>query len=64
MLLVDALKRAPADTREAVRDALANTRDFVGVTGKMTMGSDRNPEKDVVVVRIEGGRFRLAASTR
>lgn len=63
-LLADALKRAPTPTREAVRDALANTRDFVGVTGRLTMGPDRNPEKDVVIVRLENGRFRFAASSR
>ncbi|HVK66538.1 MAG TPA: ABC transporter substrate-binding protein, partial [Polyangium sp.] len=63
-LLIDAMKRASADTREAVRDALAHTRGFVGVTGTITMGEDRNPEKDVFIARIEGGRFRYEGRGR
>ncbi|MDI1446286.1 ABC transporter substrate-binding protein [Polyangium sp. 6x1] len=63
-LLLDAMKRASADTREAVRDALASTRGFAGVTGTVTMGEDRNPARDVVVARIEGGRFRFEGRVR
>lgn len=64
MLLADALKRAPTPTREAVREALANTRDFVGISGKLTMGPDRNPQKEIVLTRIENGKFRSVKAVR
>jgi branched-chain amino acid transport system substrate-binding protein len=45
-----------------VRDALASTKDFPAVTGKITMDADRNPVKPAVILRIEGGKFRYAAT--
>ena len=59
-----AIKRATSDDREGVRDALGATRGFQGVTGKMTMGADRNPEMDVVIARVDGGRFRFQSRVR
>ena len=44
-LVADALKRAGSAEPAAVRDALAATKDFPGVTGTITMGDDRNPKK-------------------
>jgi hypothetical protein len=38
--------------RAAIRDALAQTRDFPGVTGTVTFNSDRNALKPIVIVRI------------
>jgi branched-chain amino acid transport system substrate-binding protein len=51
-MLFDAMKRASDLTPRAIRDALAATRDFVGVTGKIAMDEQRNPTKPAVVLRV------------
>jgi branched-chain amino acid transport system substrate-binding protein len=55
-LLFDAVKRAGNLNPQAVRDALAQTKNFEGVTGKITMDKDRNPEKSAVILKITGGK--------
>jgi branched-chain amino acid transport system substrate-binding protein len=61
-LLADAIDRAGSTEGKRVRDALASTRDFHGVTGTITMDADRNPVKPAVILKVEGGRFRFAES--
>jgi branched-chain amino acid transport system substrate-binding protein len=61
-LLADAITRAGSTEGRRVRDALAATKGFGGVTGTITMDADRNPIKPAVVLRVEGGRFRFADS--
>jgi branched-chain amino acid transport system substrate-binding protein len=58
-LLFDAIQRAGSTEGPKIRDALAATRDFPGVTGKITIGPDRNAIKPGVVVKIENGHFTL-----
>lgn len=57
LVLVDALKRAPSASRKDIRDALANTKNFQGVTGIITIDQNRNASKSAVVVEVteEGG---------
>ena len=40
-----------------VRDALATTKDFQGVTGKITIDQDRNAVKPAVVMEIKDGKY-------
>jgi len=61
-LLFDAMRRAGSTEGRPLRDALAKTTGFAGVTGAITMDENRNPVKSAVVLRIENGRFRFAAS--
>jgi branched-chain amino acid transport system substrate-binding protein len=61
-VLFDAIRRAGSTDGKRLRDALAETKDFPGVTGTITMDEDRNPVKPAVVLKVEGGRFRFAAS--
>lgn len=56
-LVADALGRAREATPEAVRDALQETRGFVGVTGKIDMRADREPDKSIAVVAITKRKF-------
>jgi len=56
-LLVDAIKRADSTEGLKVRDALANTKDFKGVSGSLTMGPDGNPIKSMVINKVENGKF-------
>jgi branched-chain amino acid transport system substrate-binding protein len=61
-LLADAIRRAGSTEGKRVRDALADTRDFEGVTGRITMDADRNPIKPAVILQVSGGRFRFVTS--
>ncbi|MBX3130105.1 MAG: ABC transporter substrate-binding protein [Polyangiaceae bacterium] len=61
-VLLDAIKRAGKTDGDALRDALAATKDFEGVTGSITIDSARNPEKSAVVLEIKDGRAKYAAT--
>jgi len=56
-LLVDAMKRAGSTDGTKVREALADTKNFEGVSGKITMGANGNPIKSMVINKVEGGKF-------
>lgn len=55
-LLLDAIRRAGSTDPQKIRDALASTKDFVSITGKMTVGPDRNMRKRLVMVKINSGK--------
>ena len=57
-LLFDALKRAGTTESVALRDAIAATRDFPGVTGKITIDEQRNASKSAVILAVRGGQFK------
>lgn len=56
-LVADALRRAGSTAATPLREALAATRDFDGVTGHITLDADRNPAKSAVITRVESGTF-------
>jgi len=58
MLLADAIKRASTTDAAKVRDALAATKDFHGVTGDITMDANRNASKPAVILTIKDGAFK------
>ncbi len=58
MILADAIKRAGSTDGAKVRDALAATRDFPGVTGKITIDAGRNASKPAVILTITNGQFK------
>jgi branched-chain amino acid transport system substrate-binding protein len=61
-IMLAAIERAPALERAAVRDALAATDSFPGVTGAVTFNPERNALKPIVVVRIgDNGRETVEA---
>lgn len=53
--IADAIERAGSTDPDAIRDALAGTTNFVGVTGTFSMGEDHNPIKSIVVIGLEDG---------
>lgn len=57
MLAADAMKRAGSLERNAIRDALAGTSDFPGVTGRIAFDQQRNPRKSGLILRVDGGKF-------
>jgi branched-chain amino acid transport system substrate-binding protein len=58
-MLFDAFKRAKSTDKSAVRKALAETKDFAGVTGKITLDANRNAHVPVYMLRIDQGKFTL-----
>lgn len=60
LVLFDAIGRAGDVTHESIRKALAETKDFQGATGAMTMDADRNANKPIVVVQIRDKKFHYA----
>ena len=61
-VLGDAIKRAGSTEGPALRDAIAATKNFSGITGTITLGPDRNPiGKKLVVLEIKNGQLALKA---
>jgi branched-chain amino acid transport system substrate-binding protein len=56
MLLADAIRRAGSLDRNQIRDALAMTRAFPGVTGTISFDENGDPLKNVVIMEIRDGR--------
>lgn len=60
-LLFDAMKRAPVADREGIKTALADTKDFAGATGSLTIDKNHNANKPIVVVQVKGKKFKYTA---
>jgi branched-chain amino acid transport system substrate-binding protein len=56
-LLADAMKRAGTTDPAKVNAAIAATKDFPGVTGKITLDEHRNPNKPAVMLQVKNGKF-------
>jgi branched-chain amino acid transport system substrate-binding protein len=56
-VLFDAMGRAGSADGAKVRDALAATKDFPGVTGSITIDKDRNAVKPAVVLKVDAGKL-------
>jgi branched-chain amino acid transport system substrate-binding protein len=56
-ILADAMKRAGSTDGSALRDAIAATKDFKGVTGTITIDASRNATKPAVVLQIKGKQY-------
>lgn len=54
-LAIDAIKRAKSSDPAKVLEALLNTKDYEGVTGKITFNADHTPIKSVLVVELIDG---------
>ena len=61
-IVADAIKRAGAEDRQKVRDALATTAKFPGVTGTITIDKDRNAIKPAVVLQIVGNEGKYVTT--
>jgi branched-chain amino acid transport system substrate-binding protein len=58
-ILFDAIRRANSTEGPKLRDAINQTKDHPGVTGKITINKDRNTDKPAVVLEIKDGKFVL-----
>jgi len=61
-MLFDAIRRAGSAEGPKIRDSLASTKDFQGVSGKITMDPQRNASKRIVILKIEGGKVKFFKS--
>jgi branched-chain amino acid transport system substrate-binding protein len=56
-LLFDAIARTGSTDGDKLREALAQTKNFVGVTGLISMDPDRNAVKPAVVLKLQDLKF-------
>jgi len=62
-VLADAMTRAKSLSPADIRDALANTKGYPGVTGNITIDSNRNAVKSAVVLKVvKNGYFKYQAT--
>ncbi|MSU65596.1 MAG: ABC transporter substrate-binding protein [Opitutus sp.] len=55
-VLADAIKRAGSTEGPKLRDALAATKNFPGVSGLTTIDQDRNASKSATIIALKGGK--------
>ena len=59
-ILAAAIRRAGSLDRAKIRDEIANTKDYDGVSGTITMGPTRDPIKPVAMIKIAEGKMQFA----
>ncbi len=61
LVLFDAMERAPSLSGKDLRDAIAATKNFTGVTGTFSIDENRNAMKSAVIVEYKDGKQTMAA---
>jgi branched-chain amino acid transport system substrate-binding protein len=56
-VLADAIQRAGATDGPKLRDALAQTKNFAGVTGVISINAERNAVKPAVVLKLQDAKY-------
>ena len=56
-ILFDAIERAGSTEGARIRDALVATKNVRGVTGSITIDSDRNARKPIVIIAVKNGKL-------
>lgn len=56
-VLMDAIKRAGSTDPQKIRNALVQTKDFEGVSGRISLKEDGNAVKAIVINQVKGGKF-------
>ena len=59
-ILADAIKRAGGTDSKKLRDAIAATKDYQGVTGSITINAERNASKPLTILQIVEGKYHFA----
>jgi len=63
-VILDAIERANSTDPKAIRDALAQTKDFEGATGIITLDENGDANKSAVVLKAEGGKFNYLSTVQ
>jgi branched-chain amino acid transport system substrate-binding protein len=58
-VIADAIKRAGGTDGPKLRDALAATKDFPGISGVTTIDKDRNASKSATIIAIKDGKAKF-----
>ncbi|MFN6992119.1 MAG: ABC transporter substrate-binding protein [Fervidobacterium sp.] len=61
MLVVEAIERAKTTKPQLIATAIRSIKNFEGVTGMITIDSQGNATKDVVILTVKNGQFAFAA---
>lgn len=59
---IEAMRRAKDLTGPSIRDAIAQTRDFKGVAGTITLDANRNAVKPAVVLKVAGDKTEFVTT--
>lgn len=62
MILIEAIRRAGTTEAAKVRDALAATQGFDGITGRTDIDAQRNASKPAVILAVRDGKFKFVES--
>ena len=62
MLVADTMRRAGSTDGKKLRDALAATKAYAGVTGRITIDAQRNASKSAVIFTVRDGKFAFLES--
>jgi branched-chain amino acid transport system substrate-binding protein len=63
-VLCDAIQRAGSTDGGKIRDALAQTKDYPGACGPITIDQNRNAKKNIVILKIQDGKFTYVATVK
>jgi branched-chain amino acid transport system substrate-binding protein len=58
LILADAIKRAGTTEGAKLRDAIAATKNFDAVTGKITINENRDATKSAVILQVKDGQYK------
>jgi branched-chain amino acid transport system substrate-binding protein len=58
MVLADAIKRAGTTESAKLRETIAATKDYDGLTGKTTLNAQRDATKSAVIITVKDGKFK------
>ena len=62
LVLADAIRRAGTTEHKALRDAIASTKNFDAVTGRITINEKRDASKNAVIIQVHNGHFQFVES--
>ena len=57
MVILDAIEAANSTDSKVIRDKIAETKDFVGATGNITLDENGDAVKSAVINKVENGEF-------
>ena len=63
-IMAAAIEKAGSTDGAKIRDQIAATKDFDGVTGIITLNADRNAVKPAVIVKVENGKYLLTETIK
>lgn len=61
-LMFDAMKRAGSTDPDKIKAALENTKDYKGVTGKISIDGKHNSVKSTVIIKLDGAKSKYVTT--